>query len=173
MAHEARLDDHGNGLVPADEGWFVVNLDEAQWYRSEAFGAYCKFEGPAWFPQVAVNVHIVEPGKPNCMYHGEDVQEGFLVLSGSCLLLVDGQERRLRQWDYFHCPAWTAHVFVGGDEPCAILMLGARPDTEVVYPRAEVALRHGAGVAVETRSADEAYAPYPDVVPVPSPMRTS
>jgi uncharacterized cupin superfamily protein len=100
------------------------------------------------------------------MYHGEDIQEDFLVLSGECLLLVEGQERRLQAWDFVHCPAWTEHVFVGaGDGPCAVLMVGARPDVGVVYPVADVALRHGAGVTRETRSPDEAYAPFPESVP--------
>jgi quercetin dioxygenase-like cupin family protein len=52
------------------------------------------------------------------------VQEGFLVLSGECTLIVEEEERPLRQWDYFHCPADTRHVIVGaGDGPCAILMI--------------------------------------------------
>jgi quercetin dioxygenase-like cupin family protein len=38
------------------------------------------------------------------MYHREKAQEGFLVLSGECLLVVEGEERPLRQWDFFHCP---------------------------------------------------------------------
>jgi uncharacterized cupin superfamily protein len=97
------------------------------------------------------------------MYHGENAQEDFLVLVGECLLLVEGQERPLKQWDFVHCPAWTEHVFVGaGSGPCAILMVGARPDPEEFrYPVAEVARKHNAGVAKETTSGREAYAPYP------------
>jgi hypothetical protein len=82
------------------------------------------------------------------MYHGEDEQEDFLVLSGECLLLVEGHERRLRAWDFVHCPAWTEHVFVGaGDGPCAILAIGGRSGGDVIYPASELAQRHGAGVA--------------------------
>jgi uncharacterized cupin superfamily protein len=92
------------------------------------------------------------------MYHGEDEQEDFLVLSGECLLLIEEEERRLRAWDFVHCPAWTRHIFVGaGDGPCAILMIGTRLVDDVVYPRSELALRHGAGVERETKSPDEAY----------------
>jgi uncharacterized cupin superfamily protein len=95
------------------------------------------------------------------MYHGEDNQEDFLVLSGECLLLIEGEERRLRAWDFVHCPAWTEHVIVGaGDGPCAVLAVGARVSRDVVYPRADVALHHGAGVEQETRDSEEAYAPY-------------
>ena len=57
------------------------------------------------------------------------------MLSGECLLLIEGQERRLRAWDFVHCPAWTEHVFVGaGTGPCAILAVGTRTDGGVVYP---------------------------------------
>jgi uncharacterized cupin superfamily protein len=102
-------------------------------------------------------------GQPNCMYHAESEQEGFLVLHGECLLLVEGQERRLRAWDFVHCPPWTEHVFVGtGDGPCAILMVGARcAGGALRYPASELAQRHSAGVEVETTDGDEAYARYP------------
>ena len=106
---------------------------------------------------------MLEPGQPNCMYHGENAQEDFLVLYGECLLLVEGQERPLKQWDFVHCPPWTEHVFVGaGSGPCAILMVGARPEDEGLrYPVVDVARRHNAGVAEETTSGDEAYAAFP------------
>jgi uncharacterized cupin superfamily protein len=97
------------------------------------------------------------------MYHRESQQEDFLVLAGECLLLIEEQERRLRAWDFVHCPAETDHVFVGaGDAPCAILMVGARtPDEQLVYPASELAQRHSAGVPEETPDPRVAYAPYP------------
>ncbi|MFN8185805.1 MAG: cupin domain-containing protein [Gaiellales bacterium] len=149
-----------HGLVPEGEGWFVVNAREAEWRESPDFGRFCGFEGEARFPQYGVNIHVLAQGKPNCMYHGENEQEDFLVLSGECLLLIEGEERRLRAWDFVHCPAWTEHVFVGTSaEPCAILMIGTRnPGSGVRYPRSELALRHRAGVEQETASPAEAYA---------------
>jgi uncharacterized cupin superfamily protein len=154
------------GLEPQTEGWFVVNAADAGWWHNDAFGEKCRFEARERpFPQIALSLVVLHPGKPNCMYHGEEIQEDFLVLSGECLLLVEGEERPLRAWDFIHCPAWTDHVFVGaGDGPCAVLMVGARPDVEVVYRVSELARRHGAGVDRETRSADEAYAAFPDSV---------
>ena len=85
------------------------------------------------------------------------------MLAGECTLLVEEEERPLRQWDYFHCPADTRHVIVGaGDGPCAILMIGSRPDVETLhYPVSEVAAKHGASVAKETDEPDEAYADWP------------
>ncbi|HEY5293846.1 MAG TPA: cupin domain-containing protein [Gaiellaceae bacterium] len=101
-------------------------------------------------------------GRPERALHSEDAQEGFLVLSGECTLIVEDEERTLRQWDYFHCPAGTNHVLVGaGESPCSILMIGARPDEPIRYPASEVAARFGAAVATETAIPDEAYADWP------------
>lgn len=154
---EAALEQTEAGLVPAGEGWFVLNAREAQWLDGD-FGAYTRFEGEPRFPQLGINIGVLAPGQPSCMYHREGDQEDFLVLSGECLLLVEGEERHLKAWDFVHCPAWTEHVFVGaGDGPCAILAVGARTGAGVVYPVSELARRHGAGVAQETTEAAEAY----------------
>ena len=89
------------------------------------------------------------------------------MLSGECLLLIEGQERRLAAWDFVHCPAWTEHVFVGaGDGPCAILAVGTRLTNDVVYPVSELAQRHRAGVERETREPQQAYADIPPDVEV-------
>lgn len=164
MIPEARLVPSKAGLVPEGEGWFVVNAREARWKGSDGAGRYCQFEGDVDFAEYGVNIHVLGPGEPNAMYHREDVQEDFLVLSGECLLLVEGQERRLSAWDFVHCPASTEHVFVGaGTGPCAILMIGSRREArDLVYPASELAQRHGAGVSVETTSPDEAYAGSPE-----------
>ncbi len=106
---------------------------------------------------------MLDPGQPACYYHREDEQEDFLVLSGECLVLIEGEERALRQWDFVHCPPWTEHVFVGaGDGPCAILAVGSRRQGDVVYPVSELALKHGAGVETETAVPQVAYAAIPE-----------
>jgi uncharacterized cupin superfamily protein len=151
MVDEAHLADSEHGKVPQGEGWFVVNAREARWLDDGELGVYTKFEGEARFPLVGINLAVLQPDQPSSMYHREDEQEDFLVLSGECLLLIEGEERPLRAWDFVHCPAWTEHVFVGaGDGPCAIQMFGTRLVDDVVYPRSELALRHGAGVERET-----------------------
>jgi len=157
---EAPLQETEAGLLPEGDGWFVVNAREARW-RTGDFGAYTRFQGDAGFPQIGVNIGVLEPGQPSCLYHREENQEDFLVLGGECLLLIEGEERILRAWDFVHCPPWTEHVFVGaGDGPCAILAIGARGGGGLVYPRSELALRQGAGVEEETPDANQAYAPY-------------
>jgi uncharacterized cupin superfamily protein len=111
------MNETAGGLEPAGDGWFVVNASETCWWKSDAFGASCPFESDEHrFHQLGINLHVLEPGKPNCMYHGEDAQENFLVLHGECLLLIDGQERPLRTWDFVHCPPWVDHVFVGAGD---------------------------------------------------------
>jgi len=155
---EARLNTTAGGLVPEGEGWFVLNARESKWLDGD-FGAYTRFEGDSRFPKLGFNIGVLAPGQPSCMYHGEDEQEDFLVLAGECLLLIEGEERLLRQWDFVHCPASAEHVFVGaGDGPCTILAVGTRTGGDVVYPRSELALRHNAGVEQETREPREAYA---------------
>ena len=161
---ESKINSTDAGLVPEGDGWFVVNTREAKWLDSD-FGAYTRFEGDARFPSLGVNISVLTPGQPSCKYHGEDEQEDFLVLAGECLLLIEGEERLLRQWDFVHCPPWTEHVFIGaGEGPCTLLAVGTRSGKDVIYPRSEVALRHKAGVEQETREASEAYADVkPDV----------
>jgi uncharacterized cupin superfamily protein len=162
VVEEAALTGTENGLVPEGDGWFVVNARDARWWHHDTFGSAVTFEGETAFPDFGINIQVLEPGQPNCMYHGENAQENFLVLAGECLLLVEGEERALKQWDFVHCPPWTQHVFVGaGDGPCAILMVGARPKhEELLYPVSEVARKHKAGVAQEATSGREAYAAF-------------
>jgi uncharacterized cupin superfamily protein len=162
MPREAKLIPAGEGVAPDGAGWFVLSACNAHWVAGD-FGAYTRFEGDARFEQIGVNIGVLEPGQPACFYHAENEQEDFLVLSGECLLLIEGEERPLRQWDFVHCPPWTEHVFVGaGDGPCAVLALGTRLTDAVVYPVSDLALRHRAGATVETSDPQTAYA---DVAP--------
>ena len=166
MVEEARLEESDYGRWPATEGWFVVNVRDAAWTTNEAFGAVCFFESDeAPFADIGYSLLVFRPGQPSGLYHREANQEDFLVLAGECLVLVEGQERPLKAWDFVHCPAGTEHIFVAtGDGPCVIFMAGARtgwPEKGIVYPRSDLALRHGAGVETETSLPAEAYAPFP------------
>ena len=126
-------------------------------------GARCAFENeygdpPVEFAQVGINLTVLEPGQ-TVLYHAESNQEAFLVVSGECALLVEGEERRLRPWDFFHSAPWTEHAFVGaGEGPCVILMVGARSGPGVRYPGSELAAGYGASVAEETSDWMQAYA---------------
>jgi uncharacterized cupin superfamily protein len=145
------------------EGWFVVNVADATWESKGEFGTRTRFEDPAArFPNVGITIQVIEPGQPSGLYHAEEAQEGFLVLAGECLAVIEGEERALRRWDFLHCPAGTRHVFVGaGDGPCTLLMVGAPRSaslSEILYPEDPVAARHGASVTQTTRSSKQAYA---------------
>jgi quercetin dioxygenase-like cupin family protein len=156
---EAELKHTELGLVPQGEGWFVLNARDATWIRSEERGQDTDFEGGQEWTQLGLRIQVVAPGQRS-MYHRERGQEDFLVVSGECVLVIEGEERRLQAWDFVHCPPWTEHAFVGaGDGPCVIVMVGSRAEGfDVVYPVNEVAAKHGASAPEETSTPDEAYA---------------
>jgi uncharacterized cupin superfamily protein len=164
MVEEARLEGTEGGLAPATEGWFVVNVRDGRWVTNDVLGDAFILEGDdVSFPEIGFTIGVLAPGQAGGRYHHESDQEDFLVLSGECLLLIEGEERRLKAWDFVHCPPGTDHGFVGaGDRPCVIFMTGARSENkEIVYPRSELAIRHGAGVETETSLPAEAYVPFP------------
>jgi len=145
--------------------WFVRNVREMQWWD----------RGPRGFvtqlveddkAQVGVNLFVLGPGEPMAMYHWEADQEGFLVLSGEALLIVEDEERPLRQWDYFHKPARVSHTIVGaGSGPSAILAIGAREHQDGPgwggYPLSDVASKHDAASPEETNDPKIAYGRFP------------
>jgi uncharacterized cupin superfamily protein len=181
---EAPLEQTEHGLFAAGAGWFVLNMREVRWF-DRGLGFEAGIGGKGDFAQVGIGLAVLEPGEPMAMYHWESDQEGFLVLSGEALLIIEGEERPLRQWDFVHCPPKAQHVIVGaGDAPCVIFAFGARqhhivrlPDGTLegapdggAYTVDEAALRHSAGVEKETKDADEAYARIrrsPDLQPMP------
>ena len=160
------------GLRPTSDGWFVLNAREACWLHREEHSASCEFEGENEFPQIGIFLRVLAPGAPMAMYHWEADQEDFLVLSGEALLIIEGEERLLGQWDFVHCPPEAKHVIIGaGDVPCLVLAVGAREHQGAPgwggYSVDELALRHGAGVEVETADPKEAYAQFPRYEPTP------
>jgi uncharacterized cupin superfamily protein len=176
---EARLGETPEGLVSSGPGWFVLNAREARWNRRRMGGHSVSFTGykdedcETHFRQLGVSLFVLGPGEPIGLYHWEADQENFLVLSGEALLIVEGHERPLGQWDFVHCPAGTKHILLGaGQGLCAVLGAGAREHIEEncnggAYVVDEVALRHRAGVTEETDDARIAYAPFPESVPMP------
>jgi uncharacterized cupin superfamily protein len=149
-----------------------VNVRELPWFETDGCGFYATFDSAEErFDQIGIGVGILRPGEPNGLYHGEDAQEDFLVLSGECLLLIEGQERRLQAWDFVHCPPWTEHIFVGaGAGPCLVLAMGARRKGRGIrFPVSDLALKYSAGVENETTDPSEAYAHFGEDTPVACP----
>jgi uncharacterized cupin superfamily protein len=174
MVAEAPLEQTEAGLVASGAGWFVVNARDARWVHREGRGAVLSFTGwwetddeAEWrrvvsFPQFGVNLFVLAPGDLMSVYHGEDAQEDFLVLSGRCVLIVEGQERQLEAWDFLHCPPWTEHTIVGaGEGPCVVLATGSRGADGIRFPFDEAAAKYGASAERDTSDGGEAYERFP------------
>jgi uncharacterized cupin superfamily protein len=175
MIPEAPPEQTEDGLVAVGGGWFVLNARDARWHHrpgrhSVSFTGKTEFEADTYFPMLGVQLAVLEPGEPNSMYHWETETEAFLVLSGAALLIVEGQERPLRQWDFVHCPPKTEHVIVGaGDGPCVVLAMSSRENQAFgpygAYTVDEVARRYGACPDEETQDTDVADAGVPESEP--------
>ena len=164
---EASIVKTDHGLAPEEMGWYVLNMRDAEWRHADGRGAVCvvgdDFEG--WrrsSDQLGFNPFVLQPGEANAMYHREADQEAYLVVSGEALLVVEGQEQPLREWDFFHCPPGTGHVVVGaGRGPCVLVAVGSREHDgqpgSLVFPVDETARRHGASVDEETADGGVAY----------------
>ena len=174
MVPESRLEKTEHGLVPTGKGWYVLNMRDAEWRHADGRGAVSvvgdDFEGARQLAQLGINPFVLMPGEPMAMYHWEADQEDFLVVSGEAVLIVEGEERQLRAWDFVHCPPNTKHVIVGaGSGPCLVIAVGARahdgqPDS-LGFPADEVARRHGASVDEDTTDGGVAYAKVPSRKP--------
>jgi hypothetical protein len=109
---------------------------------------------------VGMSIQVLAPGEPNGMYHWETEQEDFIVLAGEVLLIVERQERRLRAWDFVHCPPQTRHVFVAPATGLASSPPPHHGNTRRRSPGAttQTAARYGAAPEIETQDPAVAYA---------------
>ena len=142
--------------------WYVLNIRDAEWRDCGPRGHVTKLvrDDDA---QVGVNLFVLNPGNPMSMYHWEADQEDFLVVHGEALLIAEGEERPLKEWDFVHCPPQQNHVIVGaGDGPCVVVAVGAREHQDGKgwggYPLDETAARHNASAEEETTDPHVAYA---------------
>jgi uncharacterized cupin superfamily protein len=166
MVPESRLEKTEHGLLPKGDGWFVLGMRDAVWRHADGRGAVCvaldDFEGERQFEQLGVNPFVLEPGEPMAMYHWEADQEDFLVVSGEAVLIIEGEERQLRAWDFVHCPPETKHVIIGaGNGPCLVIAIGARERDTLGFTFDDVAKRHGVSVEEDTTDPDVAYGRLP------------
>ncbi|MCW2924562.1 MAG: cupin protein [Thermoleophilia bacterium] len=165
-----------HALHRGDNGWFAVHLDDIPWVDNGPV-ARGRIDHLFHFDQYGMNIQVMQPGQPNCRYHREHRDdETMLVLGGEAIAIIEGEEHPVRAGHLVHCPAGTAHVFVGaGDRPSAVLMVGNRdprwsegPEwgTYVADP---VAARHGAAVEEDTNDPEVAYATRPPFEPTDTP----
>lgn len=169
MVPEATLTQTDAGTVPAGPGWFVLSARDARWFEKPGQGhslpltGVDEHEAETWFPMLGMSIRVMNPGEPSTTYHWEPEQEDFLVLSGEAVLIVEGQQRALRQWDFVHCPPGSRHAFAGaGSGPCILLCAGSRRFQQDgpwgSYCTDPVAERFNASSPVETESSELAYA---------------
>jgi uncharacterized cupin superfamily protein len=169
MVNEAEMQTTEHGLVPKSDGWWVLNARDARWVERDGRGHQVPFTGwtaeeaEGFHGMLGVNLAVLSPGQPLSIYHLETDQEGFLVVAGEALLIIEGEERPLKQWDYVHCPVDCAHTIIGaGDGPCVIVAASSRVnmggDNWGAYTVDPVAQKHNAGVDEETTDPALAYA---------------
>jgi len=172
MVPEAKLEQTPSGLVPSSTGWFVLNVRDGRWWDKPGMGYSLPltgdddYEAETFFPMLGIAIRVMYPGEPSTTYHWETEQEDFLVLAGEALLIVEGQERSLKQWDFVHCPPETRHAFVGaGDSPCVLLCASSRQFQKDgpwgFYCVDETAARYNAASPEETQDGRIAYARFP------------
>jgi len=169
MTFEAKLDDTEAGLVAASAGWFVMNARDARWFERPGQGhslpltGVDEYEAETFFPMLGMSIRVLDPGEPSTTYHWETEQEDFLILSGEAVLIIEGQEHKLKQWDFVHCPPETRHAFAGsGDGRCVLLCASSRQFQKDgpwgFYCPDEVAARYNASAPRETQDTAEAEA---------------
>jgi len=165
MVPEAKLEDLGAGLAPRSAGWFVLDARDARWFDKPGRGhsvplTGCdEYEAETFFPMLGMSIRVMGPGQPSTTYHWETEQEDFLVLAGTGLAIIEGQERPLRQWDFVHCPPETRHAFVGaGDKPFVLLCASSRQFQKDgpwgFYCADETAARHNASSPEDTQDGE-------------------
>ena len=105
------------------------------------------------------------------LYHHEAGQEDFLVLRGECILIIEGNERAIKAWDFVHCPPRTPHAIIAaGSEPALVLAVGARKEKgSARYPIEAAAVLRNAGVPDATTSPMDVYARFGEAHPRSAP----
>lgn len=171
---EGRFEDRGNGLVPVSAGWSILNLRDARWFDSGVrhslpLTGYDEYEAENFYPMLGMALRVLEPGAAMSIYHWETEEEDFLVLAGTPMLIVDGKERQLKQWDFVHCPPEAKHVLVGaGDGPSVILAASSRQfqkdGPRGFYVKDDVAAKYGASPPETTQENGVADRDFPSSV---------
>ena len=173
MVPEAEFEDAGAGLVPKTVGWFVLDTRKARWSDKPGQGwslpltGTNEYEAETFFPMLGMALRVARAGEVSTTYHWETEQEDFLVLSGECIAIIEGQERRLHRWDFVHCPPGTKHAFVGvGEEPCVLLCASSRQFQKDgpwgYYCYDETAESYNAASPEDTQDGEIAYGRFPE-----------
>jgi len=172
MVAEASVQRTEEGAVPTTPGWFVLNARDARWWDKPGQGHSLALTGiddhqaETMFPMLGMSIRVMNPGEPSTTYHWETEQEDFLVLAGKAVLIIEGQERPLRQSNFVHCPPETRHAFAGaGTGPCVLLCVSSRQFQKDgpwgSYCADPVAERYNASPPEDTQDGKLAYTRFP------------
>jgi mannose-6-phosphate isomerase-like protein (cupin superfamily) len=172
MVAEAELTDTGAGMIPSTQGWFILNAKDARWNEKPGQGHSLpltgenEYEAETFFPMLGMSLRIVEDVEPTTTYHWETDQEDFLVLAGEGVLIVEGEERPLRQWDFVHCPPGTKHAFAGAGKGRFVLLCASSRQFQKEGPWGsyiadETAARYNASPPQDTVDGSVAYERFP------------
>lgn len=124
MIREARLKHTETGLVPAEDGWFVLNAQEARWDSGEGRGARLRLEGDTDFAQVGINLYVLAPGEPMAVYHWEDLGRSLVTLGERDE--ADGQVWHLPAAEPLTCRQFLELLFEEARQPPKIAV-ASRP----------------------------------------------
>ena len=171
MVPESKLEKTEHGLTPTGTGWYVLNLRDAEWRHADGRGAVCVVSttsrAGAASPTSSASIPSSSCRASRCpCTTGRPTRRPSSSSRAKRVLIVEGEERQLRAWDFVHSPPGTKHVIVGaGTGPCLVIAVGARehdgePDS-LGFTVDEVASRHGASVEEDTMDGDDAYAAVP------------
>ena len=173
VVEEAELEETEVGLLPKTQGWFIMSALETRWFdkpgqgHSVSLTGYNEYEAETFFPMLGVSIRVAGPGDATTTYHWETEQEGFLVLSGEGIAIIEGEERPLKQWDFVHCPPGTRHAFAGGEPPLVLLCASSRQFQKDgpwgYYCFDETAAKYNAASPEDTQDGEIAYARFAEV----------
>lgn len=173
VVEEAELEETEVGLLPKTQGWFIMSALETRWFdkpgqgHSVSLTGYNEYEAETFFPMLGMSIRVAGPGDATTTYHWETEQEGFLVLSGEGIAIIEGEERPLKQWDFVHCPPGTRHAFAGGEPPLVLLCASSRQFQKDgpwgYYCFDETAAKYNAASPEDTQDGEIAYARFAEV----------
>jgi mannose-6-phosphate isomerase-like protein (cupin superfamily) len=173
VVEEAEIEETEVGLLPKTQGWFIMSALETRWFdkpgqgHSVSLTGYNEYEAETFFPMLGMSIRVAGPGDATTTYHWETEQEGFLVLSGEGIAIIEGEERPLKQWDFVHCPPGTRHAFAGGEPPLVLLCASSRQFQKDgpwgYYCFDETAAKYNAASPEDTQDGEIAYARFAEV----------
>jgi hypothetical protein len=162
MVPESQLEKTEHGLVSKGEGWFVLNKRDAVWRHVDGRGASASLAPISKASGNSSSSASIRScsgsGRTDGHVPLEGRSGGLPRGVGEAVLIIEGEERQLRAWDFVHCPPNTKRVIGGaGSGPCFVIAVGAREHdslcvTGVVYVIKSIRIRARGGISAGAAS---------------------